>query len=111
MLVRCDDRLPSHTNQTWTVFVIVLVGCWRDGMNQMLISLPDKISRMITVPKVRRGGEENIVRYAAPPPPDDEEEELDLDLEENQPMIEVSSKLDNFNLLKKCISSPGYLSA
>ena len=35
---------------------------------------------------MRRGGDENIVRYAAPPAAEEEEE---LDLEENQPLSEV----------------------
>ena len=38
--------------------------------------------------KVRRGGDENVVRYAAP------EEEEELDLEENRPVSEVASQLD-----------------
>ena len=39
---------------------------------------------------MRRGGDENIVRYAAPPA----EEEEELDLEENQPLSEVAFQFD-----------------
>ena len=37
---------------------------------------------------MRRGGDENVVRYAAP----EEDEELDID--EKQPLSEVASRLD-----------------
>ena len=50
---------------------------------------------------MRRGGEGNVVRYAAPAPEDEEEEDEELELEENQPLSEVVSKLDNFDFAKK----------
>ena len=40
---------------------------------------------------MRRGGDENIVRYAAPAPAEEEEE---LELEENQPLSEVALQFD-----------------
>ena len=49
---------------------------------------------MITVLKVRRGGDENVVRYAASAEEDEEEE---LEVEENQPLSEVVLELDNLN--------------
>ena len=47
---------------------------------------------LITVSKVRRGGDENVVRYAAPA-----EEEEEMEVEENQPLSEVACQLDNLN--------------
>ena len=41
---------------------------------------------------MRRGGDENIVRYAAPAPAAEEEE--DLELEENEPLSEVVFQFD-----------------
>ena len=56
---------------------------------------------------MRRGGDENVVRYAAPA--EDEEEEEEMDLEENQPLSEVVFQIDNFNLCIFVLNSVGVL--
>ena len=62
-----DSKLLSPDEMDWNYISIWLIGL------------------IITVSKVRRGGDENVVRYAAPA-----EEEEEMEVEENQPLSEVA---------------------
>ena len=65
-----------------------MIGCHTDQTDCFTLYL------WMVVDQVRRGGDENVVRYAAPA-----EEEEELELEENQPLSEVAFQLENFNFL------------